>query len=128
MKKSIFAFLFLSLSAPIMAMPNKVVFQALSEKYPDAAETKVMDCMTCHTIDKWQRNEYGLDLENYLRTLAINTGETQDPSQYTKDFIMKGMKAIELSDSDNDGFSNLEELANGTFPGDAADFPVRPKL
>ena len=126
MKKLISTMIALSLSTPLFAMPNNLLFDALATKYPDVLGTKLMDCMTCHTIDKWQRNPYGMDLEDYLRKQITDAGETPDPSTYTKAFIMKGMKAIELLDSDNDTFSNLEELANGTFPGVSTDHPVRP--
>lgn len=126
MKKIIAGMMILTLSSPLFAMPNKVVIDALTSKYPETMGTKLMDCMTCHTTDKWQRNAYGLDLQNNLRAMIIATGETPVPAKYTKSFIMTGMKFIELADSDNDGFSNLEELVHVTKPGDAEDFPVRP--
>ena len=36
------------------------------------------------------------------------------------------LAAIELADSDGDGFSNLTEINALTFPGDAADHPAPP--
>ncbi|MBT4792437.1 MAG: hypothetical protein HON90_12770 [Halobacteriovoraceae bacterium] len=126
MKKLILTMMVLSLNSTLFAMPNERIFDALVTKYPEAAGTKIMDCMTCHTINKWHRNYYGLDLENYLRSHFESLGQTPDPTQYSKELIMAGMKAIELMDSDGDRFSNLEELANGTLPGDETDYPVRP--
>lgn len=126
MKKLITGMMILTLSSSLFAMPNKVIIDALTSKYPETMGTKLMDCMTCHTTDKWQRNAYGLDLQMYLRNMITTTGGTPEPKKYTKAFIMTGMKAVELADSDNDGFSNLEELVHVTKPGDATDHPERP--
>lgn len=94
----------------------------LMTAYPQVAGTEMGDCMTCHTIDKWQRNAYGQDLQSYLRTNY--TGEEPDPQRrvYTMEFIASGLEAIEDLDSDGDGVSNVDELFNLTFPGDVSDF------
>lgn len=90
--------------------------------YPQVAGTEMGDCMTCHTIDKWQRNAYGKDLQAYLR--ANYEGGEQDPQRrvYSMEFIASGLEAIEELDSDGDGVSNGDEFINLTFPGDASDF------
>jgi len=110
----------------VLAMPNTEIYEALFEQYPAVRKTKLASCMTCHTIDKWQRNSYGRDLQVYLRKLFEDTGRAPDPSKYSKHMIMKGLKDIELADSDDDGFSNLEEMLNDAFPGEASDHPERP--
>lgn len=90
--------------------------------YPQVAGTVMGDCMTCHTIDKWQRNAYGQDLQAYLR--ANYDGGEQDPQRrvYSMEFIASGLDAIADKDSDGDGVSNWDEFQNLTFPGDASDF------
>ena len=128
MKKLIAAMFILTLSSPVFAMPNKVVINALTEQYPTTMGTKLMDCMTCHVIDKWQRNDFGRHLQNHLRAIVEQSGQNVPAANYTKAFIMNGLKAIELGDSDNDGFSNLEELMHVTSPGNSEDYPERPVL
>ena len=59
-------------------------------------------CITCHTsLDGKGYNPYGVAF------LANN----------------KNFAAIEPLDSDNDGFDNLTEIIDDTFPGDPASFP-----
>ena len=90
--------------------------------YPQISGTQLGDCTTCHTIDKWQRNAFGRDLQEYLRTHY--DGPEEDPQRrvYTMTFIASGLEAIEDLDSDGDGVSNIEELENLTFPGDELDY------
>jgi len=60
--------------------------------------TTLGSCITCHyqTDGKGGENAYGLDYRNNARNFA----------------------AIEPLDSDRDGFTNLEEINAGSFPGD----------
>jgi len=70
--------------------------------YPQAANTDLAKCTVCHTMPGYAtRNTFGTDFAN------------------------NGMdfKAIEQMDSDDDGFSNLEEINAGTLPGDAESKP-----
>jgi hypothetical protein len=57
-------------------------------------------CLTCHTSGS-TRNVYGIDFRNANHDFA----------------------AIEGLDSDGDGFTNIEEINAGTFPGDSASHP-----
>ena len=64
-------------------------------------------CATCHVSENDRGfNPYGNDLKNASGT----TREQQ-------------MATIEGYDSDDDGFTNIEEIEADTFPGDATSFP-----
>jgi hypothetical protein len=98
------------------AVSAKVNFiETMIETYPSVIGSKLLDCTTCHSINKWQRNHYGLDLQNYLR--SNYEGELVQEIVYSRAFINEGMRAIENLDSDGDGFTNLEEFEAQTFPG-----------
>lgn len=73
--------------------------------------------MTCHTINKWQRNAYGLDLQKWLR--ENYTGDQPDPQLrvYQAEFIERGLYAIENLDSDGDGMLNGDEIRAIRMPG-----------
>lgn len=87
--------------------------------YPEVGMSELADCMTCHTIDKWQRNAYGKDLQKWLRANDPNPNNDFDNPSYSMAFISEGLKAIEHLDSDGDGVTNLEEIQNLRFPGEA---------
>ncbi len=67
--------------------------------------TRLNTCDVCHTTGA-NLNQYGMDMSN-------QTGTTE-----------KRLAKIELLDSDGDGFSNIDEIKNLTFPGDSADTPA----
>jgi hypothetical protein len=71
--------------------------------------SKLDSCLTCHTSPSGgadQMNPYGADF-----------------GKHNHDFA-----AIESLDSDGDGFSNIDEIKAGTFPGDPHDNPnTKPK-
>jgi hypothetical protein len=75
--------------------------------------------MTCHTIDKWQRNAYGKDLQAYLRANDPTPNNDPENPVYSLEFIEEGLEAIEHYDSDGDGVTNLEEIESMRFPGEA---------
>lgn len=68
-------------------------------------ETRLDTCDTCHipgqSASAATLNSYGKDLQNNSENFA----------------------AIESNDSDKDGFTNIEEIDNLTFPGNSNDFP-----
>jgi hypothetical protein len=66
--------------------------------------TRLNTCDVCHTTGA-NLNQYGMDMSN-------QTGTTE-----------QRLANIELLDSDGDGFSNIDEINNLTFPGDFADTP-----
>lgn len=78
------------------------------------AGSRLDTCDTCHTAgDTSGWNPYGLDLQSQLAAGAT---------------IDQALTNVELKDSDGDGFSNIEEITNRTFPGDGSDKPVLPVL
>lgn len=64
--------------------------------------TPLDNCMTCHKKRSHKKNPYGVDYKK---------------AGY-------GFEAIERQDSDGDGFSNIIEIAAGTFPGDPKSKPT----
>ncbi len=76
--------------------------------------TRIDSCDTCHipgqTPSFSTLNPYGKDLFN---DSAYATNVTQS------------MINVEPKDSDNDGFTNIVEIHNLTFPGNASDFPPK---
>ncbi|MFU8766931.1 MAG: Ig-like domain-containing protein [Candidatus Methanoperedens sp.] len=69
--------------------------------------TRIDTCTICHTSVP-ELNLYGADLENQLANATS---------------LSEGLSAIESLDSDGDGFTNIDEINNLTFPGNASDFP-----
>jgi hypothetical protein len=69
--------------------------------------------------------QYGTTGTN-LDTCLICHGAGGPPNNpYGADYAANGYNfaSIEQLDSDGDGYTNLEEITAGTFPGDASDFP-----
>lgn len=108
--------------AAFSVQANTNFLPTLMMKYPQISGTEMGDCMTCHTIDKWQRNSYGQDLQKWVRDNY--TGTQTDPQYrvYSMEFIQRGLESIEEMDSDGDGVLNYEEFNNLTLPGDASSF------
>jgi mono/diheme cytochrome c family protein len=74
------------------------------ETYPAAVGTRLDGCSLCHFTDsngKWDENQFAEEYE-----------------EADKDF-----GSIQNLDTDGDGFTNLQEIQAGTFPGDASDNP-----
>ncbi len=93
----------LIIAAPTFAFPKFVKSFALV--YPGA---KTVSCVFCHTPVTNTLNAYGLALQKTIIQGAL------DP------------KAVEPLDSDEDSFTNLEEIAAGSLPGDKDSTPGRP--
>jgi hypothetical protein len=84
-----------------MVAARPTYFAAFKEKY-NTGGTKLDSCNTCHTSGGGSpRNPYGIAY-----------------SENGKDFT-----SIENLDSDNDGFTNIEEINAQTFPGGPNDYP-----
>jgi mono/diheme cytochrome c family protein len=78
---------------------------AFESTYPDAVGTRIDSCSLCHFTDsegKWDENQFADDFD-----------------EADKDFV-----AIQNLDSDGDGYTNLQEIQAGTFPGAGADNPA----
>jgi len=82
-------------------------------KYPVTIGTKIDSCEICHisNITNIPLNPYGVD---YQKTRNFTNLESRIPGNFT---------FIEMKDSDNDGFTNIQEIRNLTFPGDPNDKP-----
>lgn len=102
--------------------------------YPDTADSKLDHCALCHSGGsyenskgkmvslgscQWCHESYGYD----------GAGEIKDTmNSYGKDYKIAGRNAaavtlIDTMDSDGDGYINSDEIAAGTFPGNATDHP-----
>lgn len=83
-----------------VAAARPTYFAAFKQKY-NTDSTKLDSCNTCHTSGGGSpRNPYGIAFSESGRNFA----------------------SIENFDSDNDGFTNLEEINALTFPGDPKDY------
>ena len=75
---------------------------AFEANYSSAVGTRIDQCLICHTNPfGGARNPYG-------------THSRENGHNFT---------IIEQFDSDGDGFANIDEIHNRTFPGEAIDFP-----
>lgn len=103
--------------ASFSAQSTQNVLPTFMNTYPGVVGAQLGDCMTCHTINKWQRNAYGQDLQKWLRDNY--TGDQPDPQLrvYASEFIEQGLYAIEHLDSDGDGMSNIDEIQSYRMPG-----------
>ncbi len=102
--------------------------------YEALAGTKLDHCATCHTGGEyvnskdrlvslgscqWCHYSYGYEgTGNIIDTL----------NDYGKDYLVNGrdvdaVSAIAANDSDGDGYSNQDEIAALTYPGNAQDYP-----
>ncbi|HEX7575000.1 MAG TPA: hypothetical protein VF360_01370 [Candidatus Methanoperedens sp.] len=98
-------FVALLLLAPqVMARPNYL--STFETTYSSAAGSRIDACNLCHNSPGGgdARNSYGLSYASSGRNFA----------------------AIENTDSDGDGWTNLQEIKSLTFPGDANDHPTTP--
>lgn len=85
-----------------MAMSRPNTLTDFKNKYPEIVGTRIDTCAVCHPYNSnnIQRNLYG---NAYLKSLNLTL--------------------IESNDSDNDSYTNIEEIRNLTFPGDPNDKP-----
>jgi hypothetical protein len=84
-----------------MALPS--FLDNFNTTYPAAVGSRIDICNLCHTAGGGTPlNPYGLD---------FNTSN-------------KNFTAIENLDSDGDGYTNIAEIQNLTFPGNASDHPA----
>ena len=106
-------------AGPARAMPDGPV--ELCKVYPDAAKCggAIVTCTTCHLVAPPERNVFGAQLEAELaldepRPLSIETFRWALP---------EALRAVEMLDADEDGFSNLEELMSGSDLADTSSVP-----
>lgn len=89
----------ISLGASIASATSEAL-DAFNQEY-GTNDTRLNTCTVCHGSDIESLNPYGLAYQ-----------------ENNSDFA-----AIESSDSDGDGFNNLDEISSLTFPGDPEDYP-----
>jgi hypothetical protein len=75
-------------------------------KYPSIVGSRLDTCSLCHTSSIPNLNPFGSAYKNAGRSTSA-------------------FSAIESTDSDGDGFTNIQEIMALTFPGDASDFPAQ---
>ena len=92
----------LLLAPQVMARPSYL--STFEKTYPAAAGSRIDACNLCHNSPGGgdARNSYGLSYASSGRNFA----------------------AIENTDSDGDGWTNIQEIQALTFPGDAKEHPT----
>lgn len=100
------------------AMPQAPAL--VCETYPDAAVCagQVPACTLCHTSPP-ARNAFG---DSVAAQLAVGTPRPLDPATFSAELPL-ALMLVEGSDADSDGFSNLDEILNGSLPADPASKP-----
>lgn len=94
----------------------------LCRLYPDASKCSagLPACTTCHLQAPPERNVFGAQVEAAL-------APTLPRPLSTEAFVLwlpEALRAVELLDADEDGFTNLEELVSGSEPALTASIPV----
>lgn len=89
-----------ALFAPLASAKSQYL-TAARLKYPNIVGTQLDSCSLCHSSGT-NRNPYGSDYQSHSHNFTT----------------------IESLDSDNDGFSNINEINSLTFPGNSTSFPV----
>lgn len=109
MKVIIVIFMTLTLMT-VEVYANPSIKQMFTTKY-DNQDTELDKCVTCmrSTSPPPSWNPYGTALRN--------------DSDFDRNNVAKSLANIERLDSDGDGFSNIDEIHNSTYPGDPEDFP-----
>ncbi|OGB87974.1 hypothetical protein A3H38_06665 [candidate division WOR-1 bacterium RIFCSPLOWO2_02_FULL_46_20] len=93
-------------SSALFATPKYL--ESFKKNYPDAAGTKLAACSTCHPVK----------------------GKMKEQGPFALDFKNAGHNFAKIADidSDQDRFTNFEEIVAGTFPQDKTDKPNIPFL
>ena len=101
MKAPLFFAIFLMVGQAF-ALPQHM--KSFSTAYP---QFKRVSCTVCH-IQPPKLNPYGLAVQKTIQAGVVN------------------VKAIESLDSDEDQYTNIEEITAGSMPGDKDSTPSRP--
>lgn len=105
-------------AVPAQARPSGPAL--FCEAYPDSPHCtgKLPECSMCHTTVPG-RNAYGMAVEAHL---LPDLPRPLPEAAYAAG-LPDALAAVESRDSDGDGFSNLDEMLLGSFPGNAASSP-----
>jgi hypothetical protein len=97
------------LGAPALA--SSAILAKFTSHY-DNSSTRLSVCKTCmdSTSPPASWNSYGAEMRNFTAFYSGNP--------------IPAMQEIEHKDSDGDGFSNIKEITNSTFPGNMNDNPT----
>jgi len=101
--------LYLGVSSP----HSQVALDTFNDMYGTAG-TRLDTCNTCHTTGR-STNHYGTHLKSEFSRILSWQNLTEEQ---TYDAFRAALRAIEELDSDNDRYSNIEEIRALTFPGD----------
>lgn len=103
---------------PQVALARPTAPQIVCQVYPTAVQCRgsVVACTTCHSAAP-QLNSYGV---------AVSGGLARAAS--FEDELPAALATTETADSDEDGRTNAEELAEGTWPGNAASAFAGPEV
>ncbi len=110
-KKKVVIVIFLTIALmTVNVYANGSIKQMFNVQY-DNKDTELDKCATCmrSSFPPVSWNPYGTALKN-------------DPD-FDRNNIAQALENIEELDSDEDGFSNIDEILNLTSPGDPDDFP-----
>jgi hypothetical protein len=109
------AFLLLIAATSFAKPPFLKVFVTTYKIKPTSALGKA-SCLACHQPPSPpRRNPYGLAVQSAMEAAHVR--------MLTPEIL----KSVEKKDSDNDGFSNLEEIKADKMPGDPKSKPEKPK-
>jgi len=104
------------------------------ETYPELAGTKLDDCTLCHRGNQYTTGMGNVVTESSCQFCHVTYGYDgsgdilETLNGYGQDYRSAGRSvdafgAIENKDSDNDTYSNIDELTAIRWPGDASDDP-----
>ena len=100
---------------------SQVALDTFNDVYGTAG-TRLDTCNTCHSTGR-STNLYGTHLKSEFSRMMNSSGGNLTEEQ-TWDAFRAAIRDIEELDSDNDRYSNIEEIRARTFPGDPGDHPV----
>lgn len=110
-KKKVVIVIFLTIALmTIEVYANVSIKQMFTSQY-DNQGTELDKCATCmrSTSPPVSWNPYGTAL--------------RDDPDFDRNNIAHALENIEELDSDGDGFNNIDEIRNSTYPGDSDNFP-----
>ena len=101
---------------------SRLALDAFNGEY-GTVDTRLDTCSTCHSFGR-RTNVYGSDLMSAFEAAIKDSSMQLIEGQALEEFVAS-LHDIEELDSDGDGFSNIDEIAARTFPGDPDDHPLR---
>ena len=97
---------------------SQVALDTFNDVYGTAG-TRLDTCNTCHTTGR-STNLYGTHLKSEFSRMMNSSVQNLT----SNDVFRAALRDIEELDSDNDRYSNIEEIRARTFPADPEDHPV----